>query len=266
MTGKFEGSSPTFAAIASILASRTDTDTDTDTDEGMWRLIEAELEDFDVETDYAELRTLAADVAWELRLCELPAPEASYVALVNDKAIRTFFSYVRGQMLRYDFRFTSLHEFVEIEVAKHPHDALLLALYGLALAGLQDPAAREVLAASVESPNADLRSRHCSLHGYWVATHLDDQADLLIAMADAMIEADEVDCNVMFRRAYGLRRKGLVEKNPLLLSEALRNISDALELSPPNPDVNQDYVRERELIALSQMFLLSQGASLNSPM
>jgi hypothetical protein len=253
-------SSPTFARIASILSSRSEDQADAPFDESLWGRIEAELDGFDVDTDYAELRTLATAVGWELRRCRLPAPAAEFVVLVDDRLFRTFFAYVRAQMLRFDFRFRSLCDFV-VNDEHNPDDALLVAHHGLALAGLGDDAARDVLAASVASPNADLRSRHCCLHGYWLATHLEDQAELLLSLADEMVQVNGVDANIMFRRAYALRRKGLVERNPQLLAEALVNVTEAFEMSPPNPDVNQDYVRERELIALSQMFLLSQAAS-----
>jgi hypothetical protein len=256
-------SSPTFTAIASILAARADDTQPGELDDRLWRSIEAELEGYDTDTDYAELRTLATAVGWELRSNGLSPPGSDYVVLVSDKTNRTFLAYVRAQMLRFDFRFRSLQDFVVGELDHNGDDALLCGLYGLALAGLKDDAAREMLLASAGSPNADLRSRHCCLHGFWLATHLRDQADLLLELSDTMIDVDGPDSNIMFRRAYALRRKGLIDRDPQLLEKALTNVTEAFEISPANPDVNQDYVRERELIALAQMFLMSIDPALH---
>jgi hypothetical protein len=53
----------------------------------------------------------------------------------------------------------------------------------------------------------------------------------------------------------------LVERNPPIPAEALVNVTEAFEVPPPDLDVNQDDGREREPEALSQMVLVSQGAS-----
>ena len=60
-------------------------------------------------------------------------------------------------------------------------------------------------------------------------THLDHQADLLIATVAVMIVAVGLDCTVMFLRACGLHPKGRVEKCPRMLFETLRNISHAID-------------------------------------
>ena len=181
------------------------------------------------------------------------------LAAVEEPTEWLFLTYVCGQMLRYDFRFRALEAFSSGALEQASDDALLLSLNGLALAGLERPEAAVQLADATASSNSDRRSWHCALHGYWLATHLNDQADRLLDLSSRIIEVHGPDANAYFRRAYALRRIGLERRSQAVLSEALNAMATAFELSDSGPEVNQDYVRERELIALARMFLHSLG-------
>lgn len=189
-----------------------------------------------------EARALVAELAWAQRLRgdAIPAIGADL-----DGSTARFALYEVTQRHRFDFRFASVTRVLRDRPGQVAGDALLAAMAAFAELGSGDDRGLSSLEDAWARPDADRRCRFILLAGLWSAHHLPEQGALLLARCDEVFERGEGDLNVHFRRAAAYRKLGR-------LREALRDVDAALELLPPGQnDVNQDYLRERELIGLA---------------
>lgn len=196
----------------------------------------------------SELRSAATSLTWISRRLGHPIPMLSGkpAPAAPDGLIRL---YVVGQRYRFDFNFHALATQLVPNVGPpYNDDALVQSFDAFARLGLREDQAITRLEQVLALPDADTRVRHVCLAGLWAAYTVPGQATLLLDLANAMIGRGEADGNVYFRRAAAYRLLGRPK-------EALDDIDYALSLLPPgNNEINQDYLRERQLIGLITQF------------
>lgn len=154
--------------------------------------------------------------------------------------------YACGQRLRFDFNFSGLRDFCDSHASSpHASDALVQSFRVFARLGARQPGATEDLEAVLRLPDADTRARQVCLAGLWSAYLVPGQGRMLLSLADEMIARGEADGTVYFRRAAANRLLGNY-------AAALDDIDCALSMTRPgNNEINQDYLRERQLIGLA---------------
>lgn len=198
-----------------------------------------------------EIRSIATDLAWLARrrgdplpdfpVGDSPADVNSVSDLIN--------LYLIGQRLRFDFKFSELRHVAQSWPNREPEDALVTSFLAFSALGERSPEAVELLNRALNLFDADRRTRHICLAGIWSAHHLEGQAQLLLRLCNLMFDLGEGDGNVHFRRAAAFRKLDR-------FAEALDDVNQAMAMLPPgNNDVNQDYLRERELIGLAMSLL-----------
>jgi hypothetical protein len=191
-----------------------------------------------------ELRSATARLSWISRKAGHPIPSNRPWSPSVDVYQRILL-YVCGQRLRFDFNFRDLKVFLS-DRRKSPFadDALVQSFGVFAKLGLRDAGAVADLSRVLGLPDADTRARHVCLAGIWAACTLPEQGTLLLDLANTMIEMGEADGTVYFRRATAYRLLRMPER-------ALDDIDHALSLlGPGNNEINQDYLRERQLIGI----------------
>lgn len=192
----------------------------------------------------SELRSRTTYLTWISRRLGHPIPNQHNEDRDSgrDELIRL---YVCGQRYRFDFNFHGLENYLRNHSdTPHASDALIQSFGAFARLGLRRQDAISDLNHVLQLPDADTRVRHVCLAGLWAAYTLPDQPRLLLDLANTMIELGEADGTVYFRRAAAYRLLGMP-------SEALNDIDYALSLlAPGNNEINQDYLRERQLIGL----------------
>lgn len=179
-----------------------------------------------------------SSLAWRARMKRLP-----HIDTTPDHGIEAM--WFHGQRLRYDFRFRELAESTHRWLQAGVDDDLVGALRLLALSGQGEvPIARRVSRVA-KHPTANRQTRQVLLHALWFSEDDEDALGLLDLAAD-VVEKGEDDSNVYFRCASALRRLDRPEA-------ARREIDRAISALPPGEnEVHQDYVRERELIGISE--------------
>jgi hypothetical protein len=199
----------------------------------------------DLGLSVADLRSLATRLTWVSRRLGHPVP-ARADHCHDTGTLGLVHQYVCGQRLRFDFNFKGLQDFCDRHASSpHARDALVQSFRVFARLGARQPAATEDLEAVLRLPDADTRARHVCLAGLWSAYTVPGQGRLLLSLADAMIASGEADGTVYFRRAAAHRLLGNY-------GAALDDIDCALSMtSPGNNEINQDYLRERQLIGLA---------------
>jgi tetratricopeptide (TPR) repeat protein len=192
----------------------------------------------------AELRDATSELSWMSREAGEPIPGNDLAVASEDVDKETFaltLAYVRGQRLRYDFRFREILHCVEDWRREHD-DALFCALAAFAACGLRLPDGLTLYKKSIQCDDADKVSRHVSLTAIWMAQHVPEQAILLLELADEMITHGEADAVLYFRRARAYARLRDYER-------ALDDIYRAMDLVGPDQNlVHADYVRDWQLI------------------
>jgi hypothetical protein len=193
----------------------------------------------------AELRSAATRLAWIARKLGHPIP----VDHVPDPAGGTLdqvYRYVCGQRLRFDFNFPGLRAYLREQAgSRHLGDALVQSFDVFAKFGLRDADAVSTLNRVLRLPDTDTRVRQVCLAGIWAACSLPEQGTLLLSLCNTMIDLGEADGTVYFRRATAHRLLRMTD-------QALDDIDHALSLLPPgNNEINQDYLRERQLIGMA---------------
>jgi len=199
----------------------------------------------DLDLSVADLRSVATQLTWVSRRLGQPIPAIAEQCR-DTGAVGLVHQYVCGQRLRFDFNFRGLEDFCDRH-ANSPHaaDALVRSFRVFARLGARLPGATEDLEAVLRLPDADARARHVCLAGLWSAYTVPGQGDMLLKLANAMIALGEADGTVYFRRAAANRLLGNY-------AAALDDIDCALSLTTPgNNEINQDYLRERQLIGLA---------------
>ncbi|MFI9556121.1 hypothetical protein [Nonomuraea endophytica] len=196
-----------------------------------------------------DVRSLATDLAWISRDAGEPLPRETLPTppqrATNPQLYQLVAAYVIGQRLRFDFRFEALEDASHVWLGEFEGDALILSFAAFAGLGLGSQHALDTYQQAIASGNADRRSRHVCLAGIWLAHHLPDSPDRVIALSNQMIGRGEIDENVFYRRAGALKRQGKWE-------QALQEIDHAIGLlGVGNNAIHQDYMRERESIQAS---------------
>ncbi|WP_144126619.1 hypothetical protein [Catellatospora sichuanensis] len=195
-----------------------------------------------------EVRTAATDLAWLAREQGQRYPGgADWDALRGGAVLdRLVLAYIHGQRLRFDFKFEQLQSQSHRWLAEFGGDALILGLAAFASLGSRSSRGLDLYQQAVAAPDADSKSRHVCLHALWFADHLPDQAELMLELSNQLTATGSLDANVFFRRAFALRKLGRFE-------QALDEVDRAIAmLGPGHNAVHQDYVRERELIAVTR--------------
>ncbi|MEU4227278.1 hypothetical protein AB0F17_23540 [Nonomuraea sp. NPDC026600] len=197
----------------------------------------------------AEIRNVTSDIAWISREAGEAIPERDLRP--DDDIDKDVFGlvlvYVRGQRLRFDFRFRELFHCAE-EWRREYDDALICAFGAFAACGLRLPDALSIYKRSIEMDDVDKVSRHVSLTAIWMAQQVPNQAALLLELADRMITLGEGNAVLYFRRARAYSRLGDYER-------ALDDIYQAMDLvGPDNNLVHADYVREWQIIVTKMDF------------
>lgn len=191
-----------------------------------------------------ELRSVTARLSWVSRKAGHPIPVDRLWAESSDVYQRIFL-YVCGQRFRFDFNFHGLKAFLcNCQESPSAQDALVQSFGVFIKLGLRERDAISDLNRVLALPDIDTRARHVCLAGIWAACTLPEQPTLMLDMANAMIALGEADGTVYFRRATAHRLLRMPE-------QALDDIDYALSLlAPGNNEINQDYLRERQLIGL----------------
>jgi hypothetical protein len=193
------------------------------------------------------IRSVTADLAWAARHAARPYPdeaewEAALAAAPPNTMRPLVVAYVLGQRLRFDFKLERLRSWSRRWLDLFTDDALILGLAAFAELGLKDSEGFEFFKRSTQSPNADARSRHVCLAAMWFADHIEDQPKILLELSSEMISKGEVNSDVYYRQALGLRKLGRYK-------EALQAIDRAMDKREVGDlEVYQNYARERELI------------------
>lgn len=188
--------------------------------------------------DLAGRRRLIADLAWTARREGAPIPDLEAGAPIA--AV-----YFVAQRLRFDFRFIELDHVLDRWLRVHHDDALLLGLAALAAHGLGRHDASSLVDRALSRPDADTKTRHLCLHALWFSAEPTD-LEQAVSLAEEMVRRGEDSGNTRFRMAGALRR---LDRH----DEALREIDQAMRLlGHDQPDVHQDYARERELIVATR--------------
>jgi hypothetical protein len=192
----------------------------------------------------AELRSAATYLTWIARRLGHPIP-IQHAEGRHSSVTELIRLYVCGQRFRFDFNFHGLKSYVSNHAdSPFANDALIQSFGAFAKLGLRSHDAISTLNHALHLPDADARVRQVCLAGVWAACTLPDQPRLLLDLANNMIESGEADGTVYFRRATAHRLLRMPD-------EALDDIDRALSLLPPgNNEINQDYLRERQLIGL----------------
>jgi hypothetical protein len=193
----------------------------------------------------AELRSVCTHLTWISRRLGHPIPLIDRHCSA-DAIPGLLHLYVCGQRLRFDFNFLALRSFIDRhQHSPHASDALVQSFTVFSALGTRQPGATEDLSGVLQLPDIDTRARHVCLAGLWSAYTVPNQGNLLLSLADKMIDLGEADGTVYFRRAAANRLLG----NYLA---ALDDIDRALSMTQPgNNEINQDYLRERQLIGLA---------------
>lgn len=196
-----------------------------------------------------ELRSATARLAWVARKLGHPFP-ADFAPDLRDRTYYKVLLYICGQRFRFDFNFRGLKNYLrKHEESPEASDALVQSFDVFTKFGLRDQDAVPALNRVLELPDIDTRARHVCLAGLWAACSLPDQPTLLLNLANTMIGLGEADGTVYFRRATAYRLLRMPE-------QALDDIDHALSLlAPGNNEINQDYLRERQLIGLVAQLL-----------
>jgi hypothetical protein len=192
-----------------------------------------------------QLRSIATRLTWISRRRGQPIPDAPGLFMDSGTG-GLLLLYVCGQRFRFDFNFRGLLAFLEqYEDSDHAEDALVQSFRVFAKLGARLPDATEDLNHVLQLPDMDTRARHVCLAGIWSAYTIPGQGSLLLKLANRMVELGEADGTVYFRRAAAHR----MLRN---FQAALDDIDYALSLTAPgNNEINQDYLRERQLIGLA---------------
>jgi hypothetical protein len=191
-----------------------------------------------------ELRSTTARLSWVSRRAGHPIPSDRPWS-VSSHLDQRILLYVCGQRFRFDFNFRGLKSYLsDRRESLSARDALVESFGVFAKFGLREPDAVSDLNRVLALPDVDTRARHVCLAGIWAACTLPEQPILLLNLANAMIALGEGDGTVYFRRATAHRLLGRPK-------HALDDIDHALSLlAPGNNEINQDYLRERQLIGL----------------
>jgi hypothetical protein len=192
----------------------------------------------------SELRSTATHLTWISRRLGHPIPSlAEQDHKDGPEALVRL--YVCGQRYRFDFNFYGLEKYLSHHSASpYIHDALVQGFSAFVKLGLRRPDAISFLNNVLNLPDTDTRVRQVCLAGLWAGYTLPNQPMLLLDLANTMINLGEADGTVYFRRASAYRLLHMPR-------EALDDIDRALFLLPPgNNEINQDYLRERQLIGL----------------
>jgi hypothetical protein len=207
----------------------------------------------DLNLSTAELRSAATQLTWISRRLGQPIPTLSDHCS-NPGTIGLIHLYVCGQRLRFDFNFKGLETFIH----NHQHslyapDALVQSFRVFAGLGARQSGATEDLQKVLRLEDIDSRARQVCLAGIWSAYTVPDQGNLLLGLANEMIALGEADGTVYFRRAAANRLLGNYQA-------ALDDIDHALSMvQPGNNEINQDYLRERQLIGLASQLATTQA-------
>jgi hypothetical protein len=210
-----------------------------------------------------ELRTAATDLAWLAREAGQRYPgSAEWNSItLGGRLARLTLAYVQGQRIRFDFKFEQLQANCRRWLTEFPDDALILALAAFGALGTRSTQALTLFEQSINSDNADIKSRQVSLHGMSFADHLPDQANLMLELSATMMTLGDRSSNIYFRRCAALRKLGRYE-------QALEEIDLAIAMLDVGANtVHQDYVRQRELIGINrEMSVLAESltASINA--
>jgi len=191
-----------------------------------------------------ELRSATARLSWVSRKAGHPIPSDRLWPASSDVYQRILL-YVCGQRFRFDFNFHGLKAYLrDCQESPSAQDALVQSFGVFVMLGLRESDAIYYLNRVLALPDIDTRARQVCLAGIWAACTLPEQPTLLLNLADAMIALGEADGTVYFRRATAHRLLRMPE-------QALDDIDYALSLlAPGNNEINQDYLRERQLIGL----------------
>ena len=192
----------------------------------------------------AELRSHIAYLTWISRRHGHPIPTRNDPSERGTRA-ELMRLYMCGQRFRFDFNFAGLDAYLDEHMdSPHGADALVQSFRVFTKLGRGAQDAVITMNNVLSLPDVDARVRHVCLAGLWAAHTVPDQASLLLRQADIMIELNGADGTAYFRRATAHRLLGM-------RNEALDDIDMALSLlAPGNNDINQDYLRERQLIGL----------------
>jgi hypothetical protein len=156
---------------------------------------------------------------------------------------------VRGQRLRFDFRFRLLADFGQESLVRLPDDALVLAMAACGALGDRRGGALDLVDRAMSAPDADARSRHVCLHGLWAAHFSREAAERTVELGQLMISLGEADANVWFRLSSAYRCLHRWDDALASIDEALLRLPDG------SNEVGQDYVRERELVVFAMQTL-----------
>lgn len=179
-----------------------------------------------------------SSLAWRARMERLPL-----VPAVPDDGIEAL--WFHGQRLRYDFRFSELATTAHSWRQAGVDDDLVLALRIFALSGQGEARIASHVSRIAQLPTANRQTRQVLLHALWFS-EADKDAEELLGLAAEITDLGEDDSHVYFRRASSFRRLDRPD-------EARREIDRALAALPAGEnEVHQDYVRERELIGVSE--------------
>lgn len=191
-----------------------------------------------------ELRSATARLSWVSRKAGHPIP-SDHLRWASGDVYQRVLLYVCGQRFRFDFNFHGLKGYLrDCRESPSAQDALVQSFGVFVKLGLRESDAISDLHRVLALPDTDTRARQVCLAGIWAASTLSEQPALLLDLANAMIELGEADGTVYFRRATAHRLLGMPE-------QALDDIDYALSLlTPGNNEINQDYLRERQLIGL----------------
>lgn len=190
----------------------------------------------------AVVRSAVTDLAWLAR--EAGAPLSSDVT-THDRTARLLHAYTEGQRLRFDFRFAPLARHATAALEEFPDDALLVAFTACGRLGSGDMEALALVDAALAAPDADVRTRQVCLHALWTAHHSPEAARRTLDLGNGMIARGEADSTVFFRLSSAHRCLGDLRQALECINEGL------LRLPAGSNEVNQDYVRERELVILA---------------
>src|SRR5690606_9266437 len=156
-------------------------------------------------------RRSAADLAWAAREAGQRYPNDADWSRCSEAAdpvmARRVLAYVHGYRLRFDFRFDDLAARTREWMGLVPDDALIQSFAAFAALGQRSDRAEHLLRRATAAADYDLSCRAVCLHGLWLADHLPDQADRIIALSDEMISKGEDGANLYYWRSFALRRK-----------------------------------------------------------
>jgi hypothetical protein len=202
-----------------------------------------------------------ADFAWYTRDDELLRPDPTTGLRPQDAILRdrdpakdatvesqpaAMVALIGAMRLRFQERYVDLAELMKECAEYWGDDPMFSALRGLALLGRGDQVTTPIEHA-LAHPQCTGRIEHVCLHAYRAGDCLPNQGQLIVALANRMIDQD--DLNLHWRRAYGYRQLSN-------WAAATRDIEQAFNKLTRHHDLRQvdELIRERELIASMSSF------------